>query len=336
MQAPVFVGQRQGLPQHCLRQCRVEQADHAAAIGQHIFGAHAQRLQRAIGILPRRTHLVAFLRAERAQQAVAPCIAVGQEHHVVVVAGQHHVRAVQPFLFQRGQLDLDHDHADALAVGVQDGLGHEIAGHPGGHADAVETATAMGQCLLVVGAVAVILADVAGRLVPVAGGYGHAIAADQGQRRGAGDLVGALQFQVQALPLGGRGRHLQCMQQVRIQRHHLRQGAEPVDALLQPLAIQLQLALHLCAFRAQGATPGVVAGGDRAQHGAGHHHQNGQQLQAVAAEPVHGGSLRRAGGRGVHARRDLTRGRDQKCICARSSKISGVLCTPRRLASTFT
>ena len=49
-----------------------------------------------------------------------------------------------------------------------------------------------------------------------------------------------------------------------------------------------------------------MAGGDRTQHGAADHHRDGQQQHPVAAEPVHGGSLRRAGGRGVHARRDLT------------------------------
>ncbi|TGR35888.1 hypothetical protein EN842_55840, partial [bacterium M00.F.Ca.ET.199.01.1.1] len=41
----------------------------------------------------------------------------------------------------------------------------------------------------------------------------------------------------------------------------------------------------------------IVAGCNRAQQGATDHHQQGQQQHPVASEPVHGGSLRRAGGR---------------------------------------
>ena len=215
----------------------------------------------------------------------------------MVVAGQHHVRTAQPFLLQCGQFDLDHHHPEPLAAFL-DRLGQVVAGHAGGHADAVEASTALGQGLAVIGPVAVVLANVAGRLVPVAGGHRHAIVADQGQCGRAGDFVGALQLEVQPLPFGGEG-HAQRLQQVRIQREHLRQGAETVDALLQALAIQLQLALHLGAFTGQRLAPRIVAGCNRAQHGATDHHQQGQQQHPVASEPVHGGSLRRAGGRGT-------------------------------------
>ena len=180
MQVPAFGGQRQALPQHRLRQCGIEQAHHAATIGKHVFSTRAQWLQRAVGVLAGVQHFAALIGAQRAQQAVAPAVTVGQEHHVMVVAGQHHVRAAQPFLFQRRQLDLDHHHAEPLAIFL-DGLRQVVAGYAGGHADAVEAAAALRQCLPVVGAVAVVLADVAGRLVPVAGRHCHPVVADQGQ-----------------------------------------------------------------------------------------------------------------------------------------------------------
>ncbi len=186
--------------------------------------------------------------------------------------------------------------------------------------------------LLVVGAVAVVLADIAGRLVPVAGGHGDAVPVDQGQGRGAGDAVGLGQLEVQPLPLGGGERMGHRLVQVRVQRQHLRQRAEAIDALLQGLRIQAELTPHLQAFVIQRPLLRIAPGQQRTQRRAAEHQDDEQPPGAIAGDAVHGASLGRAGRTRVNA----SAGRAQKCICARSSKISGWLRTPRRLASTLT
>ncbi len=255
----------------------------------------------------------------------------------MVVAGQHHVRAGQPLLLKRGQFDLDHHHAQPGTVGIVDGVGQEVAGHAGGHADTVEASLALGHALQVIRAVAVVFADVAGRLVPVAGRDRHAIARHQGQRGRTGYLVGLRELQVEPLAARRIRPRAQRGHQVGVQRHHLWQRTEAIDALLQALRVQLQLPLHLHAFTGERALAGEMAGRHRAQHGAAHHHQQGAQQLAIAAQPIHPTSL--PPGRAMTGPED---GRPsavsghQKCICARTSKISGLLRTPPRLASTFT
>ncbi|MCW0448956.1 hypothetical protein NB706_001790 [Xanthomonas sacchari] len=205
----------------------------------------------------------------------------------MAVADQHHVGHAQPFVLQRGQLDLDHDHPERAPARVQDRLREEVAGHAGGHADAVEAALALCQCLLHIRAEAVVGTDVAAGQAPVAGGQGHAVGVDQGQGRGAGDVVGALQLQVQ-LPLRGRVQRVgQGVAQFRIQRQHLRQGAVAIDALLQGLRIQLQLLPQLHALGTQCALFGDVLRRQHRQHHAADDDDQQQDQAAMAQERGH-------------------------------------------------
>ncbi|MCW0438392.1 hypothetical protein NB723_003356 [Xanthomonas sacchari] len=205
----------------------------------------------------------------------------------MAVADQHHVGHAQPFVLQRGQLDLDHDHPERASMRVEDRLREEVAGHAGGHADAVETALALRQGLLHVGAEAVVGADVAAGQAPVAGGQGHAVGVDQGQGRGAGDVVGAFQLQVQLLLGGCVQRMGQGVAQFRIQRQHLRQGAVAVDALLQGLRIQLQLLPQLHALGAQRALFGDVLRRQHRQHHAADDDDQQQDQATMAQERGH-------------------------------------------------
>jgi hypothetical protein len=141
-------------------------------------------------------------RAQRLQQAVAPFIAAGQKDHAMLVRGQHDVgRRLRLQLLKQ---DLDGDQAGDAPL-VIDGLRQKVAGQSGGHADAVKAAAALGQRLLHIGAKAVVLAHIAVRVAPVAGGQGLAAFVDQGQRGGLAGAVGLLQLAVE-LSTGGQAR----------------------------------------------------------------------------------------------------------------------------------
>jgi hypothetical protein len=156
---------------------------------------------------------------------------------------------LQPLAFQLLQCNLDGHQPHGLAVVALNRLRQKIPRLAGGHANAIKTATALGERLLHIRAKAVVHADIAGGSAPVAGGNGDAALVDQRQRRRLAGTVGLLQLVVELRHLRGVQWLAQSVAQLAVQRQHLGQRAVTVDALRQRLPIQRQLALHVVAFR---------------------------------------------------------------------------------------
>ncbi len=269
VQGPAFAGQRQGLPQVGARAFGRRHFDHAAAVVQLLHQAAAQRLQRAIRILLGMLDLAQPRGVHRLQFAEAPAGTAGEEDDAVGIAEQDQVRPLAPLLLQRQQLELDHQGAEQAALLVAHRLGQEVAGHAGGDADAEEAAVVLRREPAEIRAEAVVVADVAVRPAPVAGGDGVAAPVEQGQGGGGGGAVDALQLEVE-LRLPRRVEPaLQRSAQFRVQRQHRRQGAVVLDQGLQGIGIEAQLLPRLLALLAQGLLLRVPAGAVGRQRGGG-------------------------------------------------------------------
>ena len=228
-------------------------------------------------------HLLLVVAGQRLQQAVAPFVAVGEKDHAMLVRGEDDVGRLAPLAFELLKQDLDGDEPKHRAVIIMNGLGEKVAGQSRGHADAVEAATALAQRLGHIGSKAVVLAHIAVRVAPVAGGQGLAAFVDEGQRGSSAGAVGLLQLVVEPVHLGGAERVAERALEFGIERQHLGQGAVAVHALHHGLGIERELALHAFAFIVQRGLQRDATGGPHAQQHAAEHDDKGQK-QSVSGK----------------------------------------------------
>ena len=224
VKSPGLLWHRQGTPDHVVRQRRRRGPDPLTTVAQWPEDPASDGRQGAAAVLTGRIDVRTRRFRQRTQAAIAPCtVAVVQENHAVRIRQEHDVvAALLPVVGQGIQGDLEHDHAQALARIVLDGLRDEITCHVGGHAYRIKSGMSVAHCILEVRPETVIDADIAGRGIPVVGGDGPALMIQQGQRGRVGRFVGPFHPVVEvAHLLRGCG----CRQrsaQVRIERQHRR------------------------------------------------------------------------------------------------------------------
>ncbi len=189
VQGPVVFRQRQALPEVFAAAVRAIHQTSLAALGELLHAAARQRLQRLFGIAPGIDQAAAHLVAQRAQIAEAPGRAVGEDDDIQRVGDQQDARLADPVALHLFQLELDHQHAEHLAVGILHRAGEEVAGNAGGDADGEIAAAVVPHRIAEIRAEGVVVANEAAPVAPVAGGDGLAVAVEQVQHRGAGCVV---------------------------------------------------------------------------------------------------------------------------------------------------
>ena len=265
MHLPVAVGQSHALQQHLIGHLRVLDVHQAAAIGQVLVDLVIQRREYFVLVLAGALQLGNVGFGQAVQQAVAPVFAAGQKSHAMGIRNHHDVGGARPLALQLLQGNLDGDQPQHLAFIVIDGAGQKVAGLARGGANAVEAPAAGAQGVLHVGAVAVVLAHIALRLVPVAGSQRLAVTVNQRQRGRLAGPVGAFELAVESVYIGCVQRAGEGITQLGVQRQHFGQGAKAVHTLGECLGTDFQLALERFALVAQRLPPGEPAHDQHAQ-----------------------------------------------------------------------
>ncbi|MNQ54726.1 hypothetical protein D3C85_687990 [compost metagenome] len=205
VQGPVFLGQRQALPEVVAAPVRAIDPAPFAVLADAPAQLAGQRLQRLLGVLAHLHQLAAGLFAQRLQGEKAPGRAAAEDHHRVAVGHQQHPGLAGPLALQLLQFELGHQHAEHAAVSVAHHVGEEIAGNPGGHAHREIAPGRLAHGILKVGAEGVVVADEAAPVAPVARHQRLAPAVEQVEHGGAGGGIQLLEtliefFAQQAIP----------------------------------------------------------------------------------------------------------------------------------------
>ncbi|MNZ78792.1 hypothetical protein D3C78_973800 [compost metagenome] len=245
VQGPVVLDQRLAQPQVVAATVRAIDPLQLGRLVERLQRLQDQRVQGLAGVLAGVRRLHRLLARAALQVAEAPGRAVGEDHHAVAVGDQQGARLADPAALQLLHLQLEHHHAARRAAFVAHQPGEEVAGHPGGHADREVAATAQAQGVLEVGAEGIVVADEAGRVVPVAGGDGLAAGVEQVEHRRAGLGVEALQAQVELLAALWIGAGAQGGEHLAVVGDDRRHGAVALDQDAQRLRVQFQLAARL-------------------------------------------------------------------------------------------
>ncbi len=217
------------------------------------------------------------------QLAVTPAVLVGDERDAAGIADQQDVAALAPFTFELGELQLDHHGAEEAALFIVHRTRQEVARHAAGHADGVETPTALAASLFEVGAKAVVGTYIGGRQAPVAGGDGQACAVQQLQGGGVGGAIDAFELAVQGVLHLFGNRAAEGGDQLRVQRQYRRQCTVTLDQGMQGVGVQAQLLARSTGVGFHCLALGLVHGPACTEAGADQDQQDDQN-QAQGAE----------------------------------------------------
>ncbi|SVJ72947.1 Uncharacterised protein [Klebsiella pneumoniae] len=252
--------------------------------GQRLALQRLPLVQRPPVVLHAARQALLVVGAQGAHRLQAQGGVAGEDDDAVLVADEGFQARLLPAFLEGVHLHLDHRHADDPAA-VDQAVGQVVARLAAGAADAVEAARLALHRVLPVGAERQVLAEVAVRVAPVAGGQDPAVGVQQVHRAAAGAAVEAFEVGVDLVAPVWR-RVGEQVTDAALQLQQAGQVGVLADLALDRPRMQLQLAF---AILGEGTDAGALADPVAAVAEAEHQQEQGNGEQQLADEAgLHG------------------------------------------------